>query len=99
MLLLVLFVAIVSNLGQFYVSGPLFGGLSGINYGLFGFLWIKSRFDPASGWHIPESLVIFFLIWLVLCALGLFGPVANTAHFLGLLAGVAVPGVPLLLRR
>jgi len=98
-LLLVLFVAIVSNLGQFYASGPMFGGLSGVNYGLFGFLWIKSRFDRAAGWHVPESLVVFFLIWLVLCALGLFGPVANTAHFMGLLAGMAIPGVPLLLRR
>ncbi len=98
MILLVLFIAIVSNLGQFYISGPLFGGLSGVNYGLFGYLWIKSRFEPSSGIHIPESLVIFFLIWLVLCAVGLFGPVANTAHFMGLLAGICVAGTPLLRR-
>ena len=99
MLGLVLFVAFISNLGQFYVSGPAFGGLSGVNYGLFGYLWIKSRFDPTSSLHIPESLVVFFLIWLVLCALGLFGPVANTAHFVGLLAGIAVAGRPLVFRR
>lgn len=99
MILLVLFIAIASNLGQFYVSGPFFGGLSGVNYGFFGFLWIKSRLEPGAGWNMPESLVIFFLLWLVLCAVGLFGPVANTAHFVGLLAGVAVAGAPRLLRR
>lgn len=99
MLVLVCIIAIMSNLGQYYVSGPSFGGLSGINYGFFGFLWIKSRFDPSSRLQIPESLVIFFLIWLVLCAFNLFGPVANTAHFTGLLVGIAVAGLPLLIRR
>ena len=99
MILLVLIIAIASNLGQFYVSGPFFGGLSGVNYGFFGYLWIKSRLEPGAGWNMPESLVIFFLLWLVLCAVGLFGPVANTAHFVGLLAGIAVAGAPRLLRR
>ncbi len=98
-LILVFIVAIASNVAQFYASGPSFGGLSGLNYGFFGFLWIKSRFDPGSGLHIPENLVIFFMIWLVLCAVGLFGPVANTAHFVGLLAGAAVSGLPLMIRR
>ena len=99
MVAIVLIIAIASNTAQFYVSGPLFGGLSGVNYGFFGFIWIKSRFDPAAGLQIPESLVIFFLIWLVLCAVGLFGPVANTAHFVGLLAGVAASGIPLIFRN
>jgi GlpG protein len=96
---LVLFVAVVSNLAQYYASGPVFGGLSGIGYGLFGYLWIKSRFDPAAGMQIPPNLVLFFLIWLVVCALGWFGSVANTAHFVGLLAGIAVAGARLLVRR
>jgi GlpG protein len=92
-------VAVVSNLAQYYASGPVFGGLSGIGYGLFGYLWIKSRFDPAAGMQIPPNLVLFFLIWLVVCALGWFGSVANTAHFVGLLAGIAVAGARLLVRR
>ena len=96
---LVCMVAIFSNLAQYYVSGASFGGLSGLNYGFFGYLWIKSRFDPASRLQIPESLVIFFLIWLVLCAFNLFGPVANTAHFTGLLVGIAAAGIPLVVRR
>lgn len=96
---LVLFVAIVSNLAQFFTAGPFFGGMSGVGYGLFGYLWIKGRFDPAAGMQLPQSLVIFFLLWLFLCTTGLFGPVANTAHFVGMFAGIAVAGVPLLLRR
>ena len=28
-----------------------FAGLSGVVFGLFGYLWMKSRFDPASGLH------------------------------------------------
>ena len=99
MLGFVCMIAIISNLGQYYVSGASFGGLSGLNYGFFGYLWIKSRFDPTSRLQIPESLVIFFLIWLVLCAFNLFGPVANTAHFTGLLVGIVAAGIPLLLRR
>ena len=99
MLCLVCMIAIISNLGQYYVSGASFGGLSGVNYGFFGYLWIKSRFDPSSRLQIPESLVIFFLIWLVLCAFNLFGPVANTAHFTGLLVGIAAAGLPLVARR
>ena len=96
---LAVFIAVVSNVGQYTASGPTFGGLSGVIYGFFGYLWIKSRFDPASGLRIPDNLVVFFLIWLVLCAFGLFGDIANTAHFTGLFAGVAVAGATLFLRR
>ena len=99
MFALVCVIAIISNLAQYYVSGASFGGLSGVNYGFFGFLWIKSRFDPSSRLQIPETLIIFFLIWLVLCAFNLFGPVANTAHFTGLLVGIAAAGLPIVVRR
>ena len=95
---LVLFVAIASNVAQYIYAGPFFGGLSGVGYGLFGYLWIKSRFEPALGMHLPQGLVIFFLIWLVICTTGMFGPVANTAHFVGMFAGIAVAGIPILRR-
>ncbi len=95
---LVLFVAIASNVAQYVYAGPYFGGLSGVGYGLFGYLWIKGRFDPAAGMQLPPGLVVFFLIWLVLCTTDYFGPVANTAHFVGMFAGIAVAGIPILLR-
>ena len=46
---LVVVIAALSNLGQYYVSGPNFFGISGVVYGLFGYIWMKGKFDPASG--------------------------------------------------
>jgi GlpG protein len=36
----------------------------------------------------PNSVTIM-LLWLVLCMSGALGPVANAAHFVGLIVGVA----------
>ena len=44
MLLMVLIIAVVSNVGQDYYKGPYFGGMSGVVYGLFGYIWMKSRY-------------------------------------------------------
>lgn len=96
---LVLFIAIASNLAQYAWDNPLFGGMSGVGYGQFGYLWMKSKFDPAAAMHLPPRLVTFFLIWLVVCMTGLLGPVANTAHLVGMLAGISVGYAPVLLRR
>ena len=42
----ILILALVSNLTQFVISGPAFGGMSGVVYGLFGYVWVKTRLDP-----------------------------------------------------
>lgn len=84
---LVVVIAVLSNSAQFLVSGPLFGGLSGVVYGLLGFVWLRGRYDPASGLAAPKAVVSFMLLWLVLCYTGLMGPVANAAHTVGLAAG------------
>ena len=78
-----------SNLAQYYLSGPNFGGLSGIDYALFGYVWMKSRFDAFSGYFLSEQTVVFALVWLVVCFTGLMGPIANIAHLAGLVIGVA----------
>lgn len=85
--LLVLAIAAVSNLGQYVMSGPRFGGMSGVVYGLFGYIWMKSRFDPLSGFRLEKNTVVLMIVWLVVCMTGLVGPVANTAHTLGLGTG------------
>lgn len=87
--ILVLVIACLSNFGQYYVAGPIFGGMSGVVYGLLGYVWIRGRFDPASGLFLHPSTVNMMLIWFVLCYTGLLGPVANTAHAVGLVTGVA----------
>jgi GlpG protein len=87
--LLVLVIAGLSNFGQYYVSGPIFGGMSGVVYGLLGYIWIRGKFDPGSGLFLHPSTVNMMLIWFVLCYTNLLGPVANTAHAVGLIAGIA----------
>jgi GlpG protein len=96
---LVLAVAIISNLAQYWWAGPFFGGMSGVGYGQFGYLWMKSKFDRAVGVHLPQDLVFFFLVWLVLCMTGLIGPVANAAHLVGMIVGMAIGFAPVIWRN
>jgi GlpG protein len=87
--LLFLVFAALSDFGQYYVSGPVFGGMSGVVYGLLGYVWIRGKMDPGSGLFLHPSTVNMMLIWLVVCFSGFLGPVANTAHVVGLASGVA----------
>ncbi len=86
---LVVALAVVSNLGQFFLSGPLFYGMSGVVYGLLGYVWMKGKFDPASGLFVHQQTVTMMLIWFFLCLTGLLGNIANGAHAFGLVAGMA----------
>ncbi|HKX12661.1 MAG TPA: rhomboid family intramembrane serine protease, partial [bacterium] len=87
-LILVLVFAILSNLGQYFFSGPNFGGMSGVVYGLLGYTWIRGRIDPASGLSLNQSVVTMMIFWFFLCLTGLMGPIANWAHGVGLVAGM-----------
>ncbi|WP_339727720.1 rhomboid family intramembrane serine protease [uncultured Gimesia sp.] len=88
--LLVLLTAIPSNLAQFYWSGPGFGGLSGVVYGMFGYMWMKSQFDPRSNFYVPPNMVFILIGWFFLCMTGMVGPIANMAHGFGLGTGMAL---------
>jgi GlpG protein len=91
--LLVLVSAGVSNFAQYYVSGPFFGGMSGVVYALLGYVWIRGKFDPGSGVFLHPSTVMMMLAWFVLCYTPLLTPfvghVANSAHAAGLVVGMA----------
>lgn len=89
-LFLFLVTAIPSNLGQYYMSGPSFGGMSGVVYGFLGYVWMKGRFDPSSGLVLMPGIVTMMMVWFVLCLTGILGPVANMAHGVGLVVGVLV---------
>jgi len=88
-LLLVLSIAIIPNLCQFWVSGPGFGGMSGVNYGLLGYIWIRGKFDPLSGLRIENYLIVWMMVWFFLGLTGLIGAIANTVHGVGLVVGMA----------
>ena len=80
--------AIVSNLGQFLVSGPNFGGLSGVVYALFGYMWWYGWLAPEKGLSISKPIVGFLLFFMLLGFADVL-PVnmANMAHLLGLISG------------
>lgn len=94
--LLVLAAGVLSNLGEFAWSNfqnPNFGGMSGVIYALFGYVWMRSRHDPEGGMYLRSNTVLFMLGWFVYCWFG-FMPVANVAHTVGLVVGVAVGVAP-----
>ena len=107
----VLVCAVASNLAQYAVGGshwqnglvlhssPLFGGMSGVLYGLFGYIWMKGRFEPGLGLALSPQLAAWMIVWLFVCMTGALGPVANAAHVAGLLVGLVIGVAPHLWRR
>jgi len=99
MALLFIVIAVVSNSSQSVFGSPgLFGGMSGVVYGLLGFAWVAPLFQPA--WQIqPRPAIMLFMVgWLVVCMVGLvkvlgFGAIANAAHLGGLVCGVVLGGI------
>ncbi len=89
LLALVLVIAALSNTGEALWGSPNFGGMSGVDYGLFGFLWIRGKCDPAAGWQINKNVVTQLLVWFVLCLVHIIPHVANTVHAIGLGIGMA----------
>jgi len=87
--LLVLVIGGMSNFGQYLVSGPTFGGMSGVVYGLFGYIWMRNRFDPHYGLHLNKQSVIMIIVWFFLCLFKVIPNVANTAHGVGFGLGMA----------
>lgn len=82
--------AALPNIAEFFVSGPRFGGLSGVVYALLGYSWLRTRLQPDCGLAMPPALMGFMLVWLVLGFLDMLGtPTANMAHLVGLLVGLA----------
>jgi membrane associated rhomboid family serine protease len=87
-LLLVIAIAVVSNIAQALIGGGTnFGGMSGVVYGLFGFVVVHGKLHPMGGLHLDPRTIRYMLIWLVLCFTGFLGPIANWAHTFGLLSG------------
>ena len=93
-ILIVIISSISSNLLQYYSQGPhLFGGLSGVIYGMLGFCMIIEMESKNDRYGLPPALYLFMIIWLVLGFMGKldlfgFGKVVDFAHLGGLVSGV-----------
>ena len=99
LLVMVVVIGVVSNLGQYIMSGPNFGGMSGVLYGLFGFIWMRGKFDPASGLRLPQADVVLMVGWFFLCVFQVIPNIANWVHGFGLLMGMVWGAAPPLAKK
>ena len=83
--------ALISNIGQYMVDGPNFGGLSGVVYGLVGYVWWLGWLWPEKGLTLSKPIIGFMLFWLLLGYTNILPfNMANTAHLLGLISGCSL---------
>ncbi len=73
----------------------IFGGISGVVFGLLGIAWMKSRFDWSAGFYVPRATVIWAIAWFFLGVSSLDrqllgAEMANWAHGAGLVLGVII---------
>ena len=107
--LVMLIAVVVSSLGanitQYMMSGPsLFGGMSGVVFGLLGHSLIWSRLVPSKDTGVSNGIYIFMLAYLAIGFTGAIdllglGSLANGAHLGGLIGGVVTGGLAGLLAR
>jgi len=97
--------SLAANVTQYLLSGPgLFGGMSGVVFGLLGHSLIWSRLVPSKSMGVPNGIYIFMLAYLVIGFTGVIdllglGSLANGAHLGGLIGGVVTGGLAGLLAR
>jgi len=99
LLALVLLAAILPNMLQAAIDGPVFGGMSGVVFALLGYAWIMSERSPESGIRLHPLIPVFMGGWL---ALGFIWPamgMANWAHLGGLAVGLVFAFVELAVRQ
>ena len=91
---LALFSGILSNFLQYVMThSSLFGGLSGVIYGLLGFCMILEFESDQNRYDLRPALYLFMIIGLFMGFAGIldlfgFGSVANFAHLGGLISGI-----------
>jgi GlpG protein len=95
---MVLVIGVGSNLGQYFYGGPFFGGMSGVLYGIFGYIWMRSQCDPSSGLMLSPMTIGIMLVWFFLCLFGIIPSVANGTHAVGLVMGMTWGAFPMLKR-
>lgn len=89
-----LLIGVGSNIAQAIYGGvSIFGGMSGVIYGLLGYCWVWGRVRRDPILTVPSPVLVIMLVWLVICMVGFtevlgIGAVANAAHLGGLIMGL-----------
>jgi GlpG protein len=85
----VVFIAFISNATQYLWSLTAnFGGLSGVVYGLLGYIWMWQLLMPFGRLRLPPAMIGFLLVALVVMELLAGSWIASAAHTGGLFAGI-----------
>ncbi|NVK23883.1 MAG: rhomboid family intramembrane serine protease GlpG [Gammaproteobacteria bacterium] len=91
LLQILLFTALISNVSQAILANTNFAGLSGVTYGLAGFVWMIGRRTQSNDLFLPNNIFIFLVGWMILgFAEVLPINMANWAHLAGLLTGIGI---------
>jgi GlpG protein len=101
-LIFCLVTAFVSSSFQVAVSSGTVVGISGIVYGIFGFMWLARWRFPEFHRVLDRRTIRMAFGWLLVCYLITFFdvlPIGNTAHTVGLAFGVLVAALFVLPRR
>lgn len=90
----VLILSLAANVAQFVVSDHLFGGMSGVNYGLIAYCAVINRRSGQAIYQCPPGLFWVSLVMMMLGFLNLFSlfgySIANWAHLGGFVAGIVL---------
>lgn len=90
-LLVVLVTSYVSNTTQYiWTYSSNFGGLSGVVYGLLGYIWMWQVVVPWGRLRLPNSMIGILILMLVLMEVFAGAWIATAAHIGGLVSGVAM---------
>ena len=103
LLLLVLFMGLVSNIAQAWVSFPTpFGGMSGVVHGLLAYVWLVGKVGKDERFYMPPALFPVMVVFMLVSSTGIFDrllgvQIADTAHMVGFVSGLFAAGITLLI--
>lgn len=103
-LVLITSLSVVSNFCQYLASGPYFLGFSAVVVGFAGFIWSRQVKAPWEGYPLQKTTILFILLFvlamfglelasvavLYLSSSELSSNIANTAHVIGGVVGIAM---------
>lgn len=91
LILLTLLLSIGSAYAQYLAIGPYFAGLSGVTYGLMGWVWARQTFNK-NQYQLPSWLFPFMIVTMVMMMLvdsaGLELKIGHESHLAGAVLGV-----------
>ncbi len=90
-----LMIGLGSNVMQAATEQAIFGGMSGVVYGLLGYSWVWSLMRPEKNLQIPNAILYFSVAMMIMGFVGVIGilgvgKVANVAHLGGLIMGCLI---------